>query len=475
MTAIPTRRVTEVHGAVQRATAAPLPRRMDVSFEAAMLVGAAIFFTVSRVHSHFGILVAIRAPFLLSATSGIILLLCVNRWRPSDLLKHWLPLSIGAILAIAIIGIPFSLYKGRSLDFIFEAWGRTLILAIMAWAVARTPAGSRFIAQALVLSGMAATGLAVIVGRTDSSGRLTGGYAYDANDLALIANVTLPLAVWWILDRRLKGRGFIMAGIPLLIYTVVRSDSRGGFLGMAAVMAGFGVLAWLKISPRLRKWSVAAVVMAVAGFPFLPVEYRAQVKTILDKEDYNMYSPRGRMAVWKRGIGYAKEHPLVGVGISNFQIAEGHISELARNRAPGTGIKWSAAHNSFLQVTAEMGFIAGAIFLIMILRTIHTLIIKVARISRATATGPPDLLPPLLGLSVTAFAVSGFFLSFAYYDLTYLLLALSTGVLMRYEGPLNDPSLRSGPRRRVTQGRVRPGIPAPGWGPPPGRSPDTVA
>ncbi len=345
----------------------------------------------------------------------------------------------------------------------------------MVWAVARTPAGSRFIAQALVLSGLGATGLAVLIGRTDSSGRLAGGYTYDANDLALIANVTLPLAVWWILDRRLKGRAFIMAGIPLLIYTVVRSDSRGGFLGMAAVMFGFGVLAWLKISPRLKKWSVAAVVMAVVGFPFLPVEYRMRVKSITDKDDYNMSSPRGRKAVWKRGMTYAKDHPLVGVGINNFQVAEGHISELATNRTPGTGLKWSTAHNSFLQVTAEMGFIAGAIFLIMILRTIHTLIFKVARIRRANATGPPDLLPPLLGLSVTAFAVSGFFLSFAYYDLTYLLLALATGVLMRYEGPLNDPSLRSGPRQRATRGRIRPGIAAPGWGPPHGRSPHTVA
>ncbi len=475
MTAIPTRRATGGRGAVQRPPDASLPRRLDVSFEAALLVGGAILFTVSRVHSHFGILVAIRAPLLLSATSAILLLLCINRWRPADLLKHWLPLSIGAILAIAIIGIPFSLYRGRSLDFILEGWGRTLILAIMAWAVARTPAGSRFIAQALVLSGMAATGLAVIVGRTDSSGRLTGGYTYDANDLALIANVTLPLAVWWILDRRLKGRGFIVAGIPLLLYTVVKSDSRGGFLGMAAVMVGFGVLSWLKISPRLRKWSVAAVVVAVAGFPFLPAEYRDRVMTIADKEDYNMYSPRGRMAVWKRGIGYAKEHPFVGVGISNFQIAEGHISDLARNRAPGTGLKWSAAHNSFLQVTAEMGFIAGAIFLIMILRTIHTLTIKVARIGRANATGPPDLLPPLLGLSVAAFAVSSFFLSFAYYDLTYLLLALSTGVLMRYEGPLNSPSPRSGPRGRVPQGRIRPGILAPVPGPRRGSSPHSVA
>ncbi len=124
MTAIPTRRVGGARGAVQMATAAPLSRRMDVSFEAAMLVGAAVFLTVSRVHSHFGILTTLRAPLLLSATSGLILLLCMNRWRPRDLLKHWIPMSIGAILAIAIIGIPFSLYRGRSLDFILAGCGK---------------------------------------------------------------------------------------------------------------------------------------------------------------------------------------------------------------------------------------------------------------------------------------------------------------------------------------------------------------
>jgi O-antigen ligase len=432
-------------------------RGFDVPTEAAMLVAAAIFLTVSRLHSHFSILATIRAPMLLSAASGVLLLFCVQRWRPADLLKHWIPISIASITAVAIIGIPFSLYRGRSLDFITDAYGRTLLLAIMAWAVARTTAGSRFIAQTLVLSGLAATGLAVLVGRVDSSGRLTGGYTYDANDLALIANVTLPLSIWWVLDRRLPGRGLIAAGIPLLFYTVVKSDSRGGFLGMAAVMVGFGVLAWLKVPRRLRRWSLAAVVCAVASFPLLPADYRERVWTMLDEEDYNMYSPRGRMAVWKRGIGYAMEHPLVGVGISNFQIAEGHISEMARNRAPGTGLKWSAAHNSFLQVTAELGFIAGAIFLIMILRTIYTLVVKASRAARATATGPPDLLPPLLGLSMIAFAVSGFFLSFAYYDLTYLLLALSAAVLMRYQ--VDPPRHRRHASRRVTPGPRQPPIP----------------
>src|SRR5204863_417492 len=72
--------------------------------------------------------------------------------------------------------------------------------------------------------------------------------------------------------------------------------------------------------------------------------------------DYNWQSQEGRREIWFRGLGYMLDHPLVGIGINNFERAEGTISDKARRSFAGDPIRWTAPHNSFVQVGAELGF-----------------------------------------------------------------------------------------------------------------------
>ena len=119
----------------------------------------------------------------------------------------------------------------------------------------------------------------------------------------------------------------------------------------------------MQVGPRrLRRIGMAAAVLAVAATPLLPGSYMERMTTILAEDDYNMTSPTGRKQVWLRGLGYAAQYPVFGVGVANFNWAEGTISSLARNREPGQGIKFSTAHNSYVLVLAELGIVAGAVF-----------------------------------------------------------------------------------------------------------------
>jgi len=64
-------------------------------------------------------------------------------------------------------------------------------------------------------------------------------------------------------------------------------------------------------------------------------------------EDYNYTSRDGRIEVWKRGVGYMVQNPVLGVGADAFFVADGTISG---KENLGFGIKYSAAHNSVVQV-----------------------------------------------------------------------------------------------------------------------------
>lgn len=390
-------------------------------------VAGAIFIAVSRVHGYFPILAVIRAPLLLSVLGMLMLFGTMESLRPADLGKHWIPKTMGLILLIAIIGVPFGIYPGESLRQINVGFSRSLLLAVMVWASARTPGGIRFMVKTLASAAIVAALLALAVGARDSSGRLAGGYTYDANDIALVAVVGIPLCVWWLLDKANRHRGAMLAAIPLLVYLVIQTRSRGGFLALVAVLGAILVLGFRGKNRQFRQASGAIALLVALFIPILPSGYLDTMRSINDEDDYNRTSPTGRIETWKRGMGYAFSHPLTGVGIGNFETAEGTLSTIGRERAAATrGWKWSTAHNSFVLAAAELGLIAGAAFVLLVVGSIVSLL----RLGRSNSDGTENLLPPLLGISVLGFAVAGYFLSWTYFDLTWALFGLSAAVLM---------------------------------------------
>jgi O-antigen ligase len=304
--------------------------------------------------------------------------------------------------------------------------------------------------------------LALWRGRHDGSGRLLAAATYDPNDMALILNVAMPLALWWFYDRGSRGRFLGLAVLPLLVYVSFEANSRGGFLGLGAILVAFLYIGMSGRVQRLRKVALTTVILTVLAIPVLPSSVLERITSIADSGDYNMNSPRGRWNIWKRGLGYAATHPLTGVGIANFSTAEGHLSDEAAARG-GSGWKWSTAHNSYLQALAELGFAGGIIFFLLIGRTAKTLITWRAPPRPGGQADPlVDLLPPFLGMSFAGYAVSGFFLSFAYTDCAYYLLALALATLMRAERATADAMLqaRQAPRGAMAPGPRRPLAPA---------------
>jgi O-antigen ligase len=421
---------------------------LGVSSAARMFTAAAIFIVISRLQGTLTFLVTIRASLVFSVIGLALLLGSTRRWMPGDLRRHWIPKLVGLIALIATIGIPFGIYPGQSLTFMNEGFSRTLLLALMAWAVARTEDGTRFMVHVVAAAGMTAGILALIKGRTDIAGRLAGANTYDPNDLALVLVMSIPLAVFWALDKTSKLRIVGLAGIPVMALVIFKTGSRGGFFALTTAVLGFFVQSFARgASPALKRTSMAVVAAGVVAFFFLPAQYKGLIASAFGQEDYNRDSSTGRLAIWKRGLGYAVDHPLTGVGISSFRTAEGRLSDLAAETG-GVGLKWSAAHNSFVQITAELGFIAGAAFIVLVGRTVFALLFQKAPPGRKQ-----EPIQPILGISFMAFLVGGFFLSFAYTDILYILFGLAAAVLIRAAPRPGSPLSREMRRSGAVQAR----------------------
>ena len=127
---------------------------------------------------------------------------------------------------------------------------------------------------------------------------------------------------------------------------------------------------------------------------------------------------------------------MLGVGVNNFPVAEGTISPLARRQERGIGVRWGAAHNSFIQVGAELG-IPGLLLFVGVIASAFASLARVAR--NARRTGPAGIgvsrLAQSLMAALVGFVAGAFFLSLAYADMLYTLVALAIALAKVARGP----------------------------------------
>lgn len=421
---------------------------------ASLLVAAVVFLNITRVASIYGFLDAAQIPLLMTFLATVVMFSQSARWRPQDLADHWIPKLVLTIIFFAAVGIPTAMHRGATFTYLTQGYSQSVLGGILVFGVARTAAGRRLMAQTLVVSGVVTAWLAIVYGRRDNAGRMAGAATYDANDLALIVVITMPLLIWWFFDNRSKIRWFAILALPMLFSVMLRTSSRGGFLGMVAIMAGMVFIGTTGRVREVRRIALTGVLLAIIGGLALPGAYLGRMKTM--DEEIDNKSPRARINVWKRGIGYAFDNPIVGVGMANFPRAEGLISDYSVERA-GMGVKWSTAHSSYVEAWAEVGLIGGTAFFVAIFG--GTLALMLWRPPPWMRDPAEKMLTPIVGLSLGAFAVSGAFLSFAFQSPPYYLLGFGTALLLASKAgapPGTAPGMAAHGPLRAAPGRGGP-------------------
>jgi O-antigen ligase len=380
-----------------------------------LCVAAYILTAVARVHQLFSALEVIHV----AAISGVLAIgLYAFDSHEERQTRSVLVPTTRLIVALAfwmILSVPNALRVGDSFDLVFNNFLKTALMSII---VAASVRGMRDVERlAFVYLVGAVLYATVVITRFDlgagDAWRLGHLYYYDANDFATFVVTALPLGIYFVhAGRSVAVRVFAAAGLALLTLGFVWSGSRGGFIALFAVV-GYVVLRFSAIPLRWRLSATAlvALILLVTASD----QYWQQMSTITSDTDYNQTAETGRLQIWSRGIDYMMQNPVLGLGPGNFQTAEGTLSPQAERQQFGIGVRWNAPHNSFVQVGAELGIPGVALYLAVIASAFRAL-----RRSEA--------LTPALTASLLGFVVGSFFLSLAYSEMLYTLVALSAGV-----------------------------------------------
>jgi putative inorganic carbon (HCO3(-)) transporter len=232
-----------------------------------------------------------------------------------------------------------------------------------------------------------------------------GSYIGENNSMALALVTTLPLI--WYLRSEVKSK-WIMLGLTGMIamtaVSVVGSYSRGALIG------GICMLFFLWIHSH-KKVQTAIILLAVVGLigAIMPAAWFDRMNTIDDyKEDS---SALGRMNAWKFAINIATKFPLGG-GYNVFSPRQFLLY------APEP-YNYHVAHSIWFQVLGDHGFVGLALFIALMFFAWRT-----GTRVRKHCQNQPELkwgenLARMCQVCIVGFAISGSFLSLAYFDLYY--------------------------------------------------------
>jgi O-antigen ligase len=269
------------------------------------------------------------------------------------------PREVNLILLLALIGligVPFALDQA-------EAWGyfieflKVVLMFIVMINVIRTERRLK----AMILLGLAAGCLVSIgalndyrLGQLRGMGErvagIIGGMFDNANDMALYLVMMLPLAVALLLSSRGVIKKLIYGACALVMIAAnLITFSRGGFFGLISVLL---FIAW-KFGRRHRlSVMISSLLCGGLIIVFMPGGLTERLASTFGAgTSESAASAVGRWHVLLRSVLVSLYNPLLGVGMGNFH----HVS-----------IREQVSHNAYTQVSAEMGFPALVIYVMLI-------------------------------------------------------------------------------------------------------------
>jgi putative inorganic carbon (HCO3(-)) transporter len=230
------------------------------------------------------------------------------------------------------------------------------------------------------------------------------------NELALALLMLIPLTNYLrvVSEKKWVKLGLLVALI-LMLAAALGSQSRGAFLA-AGVMGGYF---WWKSDKKLMSGS-AVLLAGVAFLSFMPKTWWDRMSTI---ETYDEdASAMGRINAWWEAFNVANDR-FFGGGFHHYSL------ETFRLYAPVPD-DVHAAHSIYFQVLGGHGWIGFALFMAFCMLSLRLS----KRISKKTIGIPElqwaNLLSRMVYVSLIAYAVGGAFLSLAYFDLPYHLMAI---------------------------------------------------
>ncbi|MDK6078680.1 putative O-glycosylation ligase, exosortase A system-associated [Massilia varians] len=290
-----------------------------------------------------------------------------------------------------------------------------------------------------ILSG----GRSSVLGPADS-------FISDNNTVALALLVTVPLLIYHVGQARTRWSTWVALGATMLtIVGTIGSYSRGALVGCVAMT----LFLWLKSTSKL-KTGIAIAVVAPVILLSMPEEWTGRMHSIDNYQEDQ--SAQGRLNAWGFAINVANQFPLGG-GPGIFS------PESFAKYAPHPET-FHVAHSIYFQMAGEHGWFGLALFLAMHFCTWCTGTRVIRHCKDKPELAWAGSLARMCQVSQIGYLTAGAFLTLAYYDLAYYVMAIVITldkVLIRFPQADDTPPLRLPfGKRRAAPGPLKAPVPS---------------
>lgn len=170
----------------------------------------------------------------------------------------------------------------------------------------------------------------------------------NAVDLTLILMMGLPVAMQLFFAAGQNNKSLILklinlAYIPSALFAIVLTGSRTSLIAVIPFGVYLAVTQQIKFDKKLVVFGILLLSM-LALYPFIPQSVTSRLGTLGSSIEAGDLG--GRVELWGQAITVLAKHPIMGLGSATLDSAIG-----------------SAAHNTFVSVAAETGFIGFLLFL----------------------------------------------------------------------------------------------------------------
>ncbi len=384
-----------------------------------------------RVHEAYPFLLPLRLPLAVGA-----MCLLSSAWHATSLesikAKFWTTELVLMVILFVLVTAGVSVAHNRPIAFAAWSdvyWKIIVICLAIAW-LANTVKDFKFVLKAFLFGGVAISVVAIYnklngIGLVETT-RVTIGRDLmsplgDPNDLALVLLTPLSFALAMTVYAKSRVAFFVAAAIAALLFAaILATQSRGGLLGLVAVLA--------VVSMRFIKSKslIALIVGSATLITFVAMGIAERGSGGIEELSRSGIddSSLGRLVAWQAAVYMALYNPLNGVGLANF-VTNFYIY------TPTWIGRSLATHSTWFQVLGEVGFPGFIVFIWMVVATLRKASRSIASIDAMGAD--PQMRALSLGLhaGLIGFCVSGSFLSMAFNWPIYILVAL-TSALARY-------------------------------------------
>jgi O-antigen ligase len=310
-------------------------------------------------------------------------------------------------------------------------YAQDLVLLPIVYTGIRRFGDVRRVAASFVLGALFFTAFGAAAGSSIDGSRL-GGALGDPNDTAaaLAAAAVLAFALGAGEPRLTRRRVYWFGAGLLALLGLVATASRGGLVALVVT-----AVAAILVGGRWRRQAVVAAligtVLVVGWFTLLaPAGARTHISSV--------QTPR--TTIWTVAGRSIQANPILGLGNNNFTNSAKNylLAPGSTTRADDIITTPEPAHNTYLEIWADLGIVGLVLFLAVVLIALRATLVAAAMLGRA-GRHSDELLAKALVVAIVAMLAAYFFISYQYSKQLWLLLAFALAALPAAKAQVSAP------------------------------------